>query len=170
MKGWLLFWVCLFAIAVFVSGKENPSQFEQWVTWIAIGLLVIGVLIARAMHAAKVRAIVDSLVAHHRDTEEQGAFGEWFDQNSTKNADGYRLTEAAASVVKAYGGRHVVKELVEDGFQDVLFDDLADVFGDHRAGQVFAETVAVANRPGIIAMTVAFLFGFLITKRALDRR
>ncbi|WP_287901629.1 hypothetical protein [Brevundimonas sp.] len=73
-------------------------------------------------------------------------------------------------VMRVYGGRHVINELVNEGYQDVLLDDLADVFGGFRAGQIFGETVGLANKPGFVAMTAAFFLGAFLTHKAMQRR
>ncbi len=171
MKSWLSFWAALIGLMLLASWADNAVGEEAggWVVSIAAVILVIGVLVARASHKARVEAEVDALVAEHRDGD-QGLFSEWFDGNTSKHADHFRVAEAAQAIVRVYGGRHVINGLVNEGHQHVLYDDLADVFGEHRAGQIMGEAFAMANRPGFMGHLGAFGVGAFLGYKATSRR
>lgn len=171
MKGWMSFWVALVGLMLLASWAEDSLGEEtgSWVVSIAGVILVIGVLIARASHKARVQAEVDALVAEHRNGDE-GIFSVWFDANASKHSDQFRVSEAAHAIVRVYGGRHVINELINEGHQQVLFDDIGDVFGDQRAGQIFFDMTAIANQPGFLSHLGAFGLGAFLGYKATARR
>ena len=171
MKGWTAFWAAMIGLMVLVSWAENNVSEETagWIISAAIVALIIGVLVARASHKARVEEEVDALVSEHRNGQ-QGLFSEWFDANATKHSDRYRVAEAAHAVIRLYGGRHVINGLINEGHQQVLYDDIADEFGDSRAGQIFFDVSSIAGRPGFVAHLGAFGLGMFLGHKATARR
>lgn len=172
MKGWLTFWAALIAIALTAGWfDDNAPRGTQWFLWIAMPLLIVGVFVARASHKRRVEAFVHMLVDHHQSGKEVGLFGEWFDANTTKHSNRYRISEAARIVMRVYGGRHVINEIVSEGYQNILYDDLLEVFGDGRAEQVLFEVLSLASRPGFLAGTLLPVgLGAYIGYKATTRR
>lgn len=171
MRGWLAFWAAVIGLLFLTSWAQESlrERTGSWVVTSAVVALIIGVLIARASHKSRVNAEVDALVTEHRNGD-QGLFSEWFDNNAHKHADQYRVAEAARAVLRLYGGRHVINGLVNEGHQHVIYDDLADVFGDHRAGQIFFDMSSIANQPGFVAHLGAFGLGAFLGYKATARR
>jgi len=81
-----------------------------------------------------------------------------------------RIADASREVLRAYGGRHVVNLLINEGYQDVIIDDLADVFGD-RAQSIYPAVIGMANRPGFMTSgLLPFGLGVFAGYKATARR
>lgn len=171
MKGWLLFWGAVIgAVAMSNWLGENVSEAAQeWFVGIAFLAIIIGIFVARAAHKARVQQTADELITRH-ENDEPGAFDRWYENTTGPDADRMRIADASREVIRAYGGRHVVNLLVNEGFQDVIFDDLDDVFGD-RAQSIYPAVIQAANRPGfLVSVLLPFGLGAFVGYKVTTRR
>ena len=171
MRGWLLFWGALFAAATASSwvGENVGETAQEWFAGTSFAAILIGVFVARGAHRARVQRTADVLIDRYRN-EEPGAFGRRYDTTSGPDADRMRIADASREVLRAYGGRHVVNLLINEGYQDVIIDDLADVFGD-RAQSIYPAVIGMANRPGFMTSgLLPFGLGVFAGYKATARR
>lgn len=171
MKGWLLFWGALIGAGAISGwlGENVGDSAQEWFAGIAFLAIIIGVFIARAAHKTRVQQTADALITRHRN-DEPGAFDRWYVNTSGPDADRMRIADASREVIRAYGGRHVINLLINEGYQDVIFEDLADVFGD-RAESIFPAVIQAANQPGfLVSVLLPFGLGAFLGYKATSRR
>lgn len=168
MRGWHLFWGALIGTGIVSNwlGEDLGETAQAWFAGIAFLAIIIGVFIARAAHKTRVQQRADVLITRH-DNYEPGAFLYWHENTTEPDADRMRIADASREIVRAYGGRDVINLLIREGFQDVILEDLKDVFGD-RAQSIYPAAIQAANQVGFLgSVLLPFGLGLSLATRPL---
>lgn len=138
------------------------EEFTEIASWVIYGIILVFFAIRRVKRVREINQMVNALIVDYND-DAMGMFEAWFeDQEQYNNADLIPLKEATAYVISAYGGKEVLAKLIQEGHNQILFDDITSVLGNRgrRTYQDIATHASVTPMQKFLAGTAAFTIGY----------
>lgn len=136
---------------------------------ITIAVVAIGLFLNAARIASNVRATANWIVQSDRDNpDEPLPFTKWFD-GADIHPDDLRIEQAAKIVTQTYGGRAVIARLIDEGYGEIISDDLLAVFPIERAQLIGDRIYQHEARVPLTASLGAFIIGAIGGYKAVRR-